>query len=281
MLDGVERDTIYYYWLHDKHYTHTDVNRKFIALPCPERYGFVGIGTIPTWRPYISHIYISAAGAEAIKYGYNEPSSIPINLIPNPIELKKINYNVVVTNETVSSGQNKKYYGRKSLTVSITNIHSGGKATFTSSKGVNLFPGFNAEAGSSVNISIVPPNCNELNLFLPNNSILDASDNEINKIVHFNAPKEIELSFEKDFYEHYISIYPNPANSMVTIQLNSNNEDATLSQIKLYDIFGRVIMSLSANGTSFLIDVSKSPKGIYFIEASGSETKYYQKLIIN
>ena len=50
VIDYPERD--------DHYYTHTDVNGKFIALPCPTKYGFVGTPTA-NLTPYVHTITVS------------------------------------------------------------------------------------------------------------------------------------------------------------------------------------------------------------------------------
>jgi len=269
ILNGVERDTLYSEDRYDVYYTHTDINGKFIAIPCPTRYGFVGHGTIPDTPPYIYGIWVSAAGAEKKEYYHWDWETMP-----NLIELKKIKDDVVISGETVLSGQYKAYKGRKSLTVYNTNVNTGGWADFTSQKSILFLPGFTANAGSNVNIYIAPPDCNELSSFY----IPRGSDNYLLK--NKQETKDIKLLFEKDFTETSISVFPNPTNSTATIQLHSTNKEAALDYIKLYDIFGRTILSVSASGISHVINVSTCPQGIYFIEAKTLDKTYYQKLII-
>jgi hypothetical protein len=270
LQNGVQRDSIIQ--RDDFYYTHTDINGKFIAIP--PRHGFVGTPSVEF--PGIACIKISAAGSEVYEspwYAGGQESRIP-----NPIQLNKIKDNVVIIGETILSGQSKMYKGRKSLTVSNTKINFGGNATFTSAKTITLLPGFTAHAGSYVNMYIAHYGCSEVHS--SKESIVNVLKNtmESNGLVESN---QITLSFEKDFSENSISVFPNPTNNTVTIQLNSKNEEATLSHIKLYDIFGRVMITTAANANSHVLDVSKYPKGVYFIEITDKNTSYYQKIIIN
>jgi hypothetical protein len=145
------------------------------------------------------YIDVTYAGAEVKKYRPNSST----NPVPSIIRLNKINFDVVVTGETVLSGQNKAYTGRKSLTVSNTNINTGGSATLTSQKSITLLPGFIANAGSHVSMYIAFPGCNELSSFeIPPRSDSPVFAKGKSKI------KEIELSFEKDILENSISVFP-------------------------------------------------------------------------
>ena len=92
--------------------------------------------------------------------------------------------------------------------------------------------------------------------------------------------KEINISFETNVSENFLSVFPNPANSTVTVQLNSNDKDAFLNHISIYDIFGRVILSQPVGGVSHVLNVLSYPKGVYFIMATDANKSYYQKLII-
>jgi hypothetical protein len=261
-------DTIKYF--PDEFYTHTDANGYFEAIPAQFN-SLSDTIQLPDEFPGIRHIIISAAGASVYDSGWRSDLETHI---PNPIELNRINFDVVVKNETVSSGQNKTYKGRKSLTVSNTNVNIGGRATFTSQKSITLLPDFTANAGSHVYMYIAHSGCDELTSFqTPRNDspVFAKSESEM---------KEIELLFEKNVLESSISIFPNPANSSVTIQLHSKNQETSLNYIKFYDVFGRIVLSKQISGHFYVIDVSRYPKGIYFIEAKDETTTYYQKIIV-
>jgi len=267
MVNGVPKDTAI--WRYNEYYTHTDVNGKFTAIPCPTRYGFIGHGTIPTSHPEIRYIRVSAAGAEVKTYG---------KLPPNIIELNKIKDDVVVTGETVLSGQTKVYKGRKSLTVKNTTVNSGGTAYFSSQKNITLLPGFTAHAGSHVYLYITPPNCNEMPLREESRENMLVSKTSSSSTMS----NQIELSFAPEFSENYISVFPNPTNSTVTVQLHSNNTEASLTSIKLMNLLGRELLWQQVSeqsNASHVLDLSIYPKGIYFIEIKDSNTSYYKKII--
>jgi hypothetical protein len=257
-------------WRYDEYYTHTDVDGKFTAIPCPTRYGFIDSSQMPTSQTEIYGIRVSAAGAEVLEYNWWQTTL-------NPIVLNKIKDDVEVSGETVSNGQYKTYTGRKSLTVSNTTVHSGGNAAFTSQQSITLLPGFSIAAGGEASIYIAPPDCNELSSFqMPQKSML-YSPKDTKKS---SGTENIELSFEKDFSESSVSVFPNPTNNTATIQLHSNDKDASLSFIKLYDMFGKLILSQPANEKSYIIDVSIYSKGVYFVEIKDKTKTYYQKLVI-
>jgi len=138
--------------------------------------------------------------------------------------------------------------------------------------------GFTANAGSHAYLYITPPNCNEMPLReISTESIL------VNKASSSSTmSNQIELSFETDFIENYISVFPNPTNSTVTIQLHSKNTEASLTSVKLMDMLGRELLWQQMNEQSnvaHVLDLSIYPKGIYFIEIKDSNTLYYKKIV--
>ena len=183
-----------------------------------------------------------------------------------------------IDGETVANGQYKEYKGRRSLTISNTTVQSGGWAEFTSQKLITILPGFTASAGpkSLVYLYIAPPDCNELSWSSPK---LPTGDNNY-LLKTTPETKNIELSFETNISENFLSVFPNPANSTVTVQLNSNGKNSELKNINIYDIFGRVISTFSANSPSYILDVLSYPQGVYFIKAEAELKSYYNKLII-
>ncbi len=83
--------------------------------------------------------------------------------------------------------------------------------------------------------------------------------------------------------ENYFSVYPNPANQIVTINLPSVKNQS--SEVKVFDAIGKEILSTRVAGGNSTIDVSKLDKGIYFIQltANTENQKHLQvkKLIVN
>lgn len=69
-----------------------------------------------------------------------------------------------------------------------------------------------------------------------------------------------------------INIYPNPANSSITIPVDN-------CKLFIYDIFGKAILVETIENKRSL-DVSDIPNGIYFIEIQTDSGKHSQKLII-
>ena len=176
----------------------------------------------------------------------------------------------------VVTGETKNFSGRKSLTVSNTTIQYGGTATFTSARVVDLRPGFEAQAGSWTDIYIenIPP-CDDP-VFQPQreNIPLPVKSEALNEF------KSFELTFETSVSESSVSIFPNPTNSTITIQLHSNNIETELNHIKLFDVFGREILSQLLSGRSYVMDVSLYSKGVYFVEVKDETNIYYNKIII-
>lgn len=77
---------------------------------------------------------------------------------------------------------------------------------------------------------------------------------EISVVIGIDKAKEINLSF---------SAYPNPANKYVV--LNIGNYDFKNLNIQLYDLNGKLLKTIKAQGIETKIDMSELANGIYFI----------------
>uniref|UniRef100_UPI00375224C1 T9SS type A sorting domain-containing protein n=1 Tax=Flavobacterium sp. TaxID=239 RepID=UPI00375224C1 len=78
-------------------------------------------------------------------------------------------------------------------------------------------------------------------------------------------------SFEKD---NSISVYPNPANSIVNIKANSN-----LKSIELYDVQGRILQTKLVNVTNEIIDISNQSNGIYFLKITSDDGVKVEQIV--
>lgn len=72
------------------------------------------------------------------------------------------------------------------------------------------------------------------------------------------------------------TVYPNPANNIVTIQ---NKDHAIISKVTLVDILGKNIMTSTNNSYDVSLDISDLTAGIYFIEIYSNDAKTIKKII--
>ncbi len=68
-----------------------------------------------------------------------------------------------------------------------------------------------------------------------------------------------------------LSVYPNPANKVITIsneQLTINNGQVTISngQLTIINIKGQEVKKINASGNKFQIDINDLPGGLYFVK---------------
>ena len=71
------------------------------------------------------------------------------------------------------------------------------------------------------------------------------------------------------------SIYPNPANNMITIV-----SDGKPMLVSLYDITGREIISTQMSGSRNTLDISKVSKGLYVVQIQEDGKNYQQKIVV-
>lgn len=77
------------------------------------------------------------------------------------------------------------------------------------------------------------------------------------------------------------TIYPNPANTLVTISLWDNWNDS-ISEIVIYDLVGKIIKIIkpAISARNEMVDISDIAVGIYLIEVTAGIAKTTKKLII-
>jgi hypothetical protein len=63
-----------------------------------------------------------------------------------------------------------------------------------------------------------------------------------------------------------LSLYPNPANTLVTVQTGINALGTTY---KLYDVLGRTMLSGTITTDNTILDISTLPSGIYVFALQG------------
>ena len=74
--------------------------------------------------------------------------------------------------------------------------------------------------------------------------------------------------------DNSISVYPNPANSIVNIIANSN-----LKSIQLYDVQGRILQTKIVNQTTENLDISNQSKGIYFLKITSDDGVKVEQIV--
>ena len=84
-----------------------------------------------------------------------------------------------------------------------------------------------------------------------------------------------------NFTSNDFTLYPNPANHLIYINLNSSSE--SISKISFYDVLGKNIKEIQPSSSNTIsVDVSSFPKGIYIVEiTTESNLKTTKKLVIN
>ena len=76
-----------------------------------------------------------------------------------------------------------------------------------------------------------------------------------------------------------ISIQPNPARDFITIQI-TEAELARFSHVKLIDASGKIIQSITLSQTSTQIATSSLNPGVYFLNFSGNNANWTEKVVI-
>ena len=93
----------------------------------------------------------------------------------------------------------------------------------------------------------------------------------------FSEDCAMALSNTKETIQSEFSIYPNPANEVVTIDFS--NPLSSEAIIKVYDLLGKIILVEEINNQKNQINVSKLPSGSYFIKIETENTTTAKQFI--
>lgn len=84
-----------------------------------------------------------------------------------------------------------------------------------------------------------------------------------NSIAVFITCKEGEEIFKAD-----LQIFPNPANDIIQLKLNSIEDETT--QVSIFDATGKIVFVQTCSNNEITIDISKLDDGVYFIQTASS-----------
>lgn len=79
---------------------------------------------------------------------------------------------------------------------------------------------------------------------------------------------------------NYVSVYPNPASDVVTIDLERAAVIPEKTLCTVYAVDGRVVLEQEFSGDKFSLNVSALAKGYYTVKLSGDDLLYSRKLMI-
>ena len=82
---------------------------------------------------------------------------------------------------------------------------------------------------------------------------------------------------EKAQVLNQIKIYPNPAESILNVDLGDNKSSG--ASIRLIDVLGKPIFQQAVFNNSMTINISKYPVGIYFLVYVNAEGKFVSKVV--
>lgn len=235
---------------------------------------------ILNFEPGVDRIEISALGAERENYCWNCNNSLSATPNPAPIncdlKISKMEFDLVITNETVAVGITKNFKAWNSITVSNSSVQRLATSDFTTRNYIHLLPEFHSANGSETHIytSNTYPECGDYTSFLrlanPNASVQSPN---------FNSEKEIELSF-KSKSSSSLTLVPNPNNGIFTVELSRSEKKNSQLKISVLNYLGTLVYSQSTSENTTLLDLSFLAKGIYFVQVKTEADFFIQKIII-
>ena len=76
-----------------------------------------------------------------------------------------------------------------------------------------------------------------------------------------------------------VTVFPNPFTNELTISNAQGSEKNKATEIKVYDVFGRIIYSQSFSSSNFKLKTTNWHQGIYFVEVLTNGNRVMQKII--
>ena len=136
-------------------------------------------------------------------------------------------------------------------------------------------------AGESINFTAGTDYVHTYTADMSGTHVEEMSDLHVVVMVQQNSSKEIYQSAESDIaagidenFGENISVYPNPANENITIT-NAPNSD-----IMLYDIFGKLVLSMNNIGNDYQLNISELAKGTYIMKIINGDNISTRKITV-
>jgi beta-glucanase (GH16 family) len=101
----------------------------------------------------------------------------------------------------------------------------------------------------------------------------EGNDGQGYSIIENNVTPDENILLKDDII---FNIYPNPNNGQFTLELNNNEEKAS---VVVYDLMGKIVYSKNSGQNIQKIDISEQAKGIYFVRVSIGEQVFNEKVI--
>ena len=269
---------------YDYHFTYSDENGYFEISPYVHPGYTVGnkMGTMD----------ISAAGAERRRY-------IDEDVVPNwwcknncgqmpapnsnaqlTLERVKFSYDNTLNNITVSSGTNRNFKGYNSLTISDITIKSAATSDIYAKSEVHITGESHLQGETHIFCAPAMADCSDYSSYIMQ---YKTAKPQATPIENETRDKTIELSFNKLFKKGELLITPNPNTGQFHIHLGGDEPIKNL-QFEITNLIGEKIFSAThypiGRAGDGLLDLSKQPKGIYFLKVETITDSYFQKIII-
>jgi len=91
----------------------------------------------------------------------------------------------------------------------------------------------------------------------------------------------VDESFKLQAASRKLSVAPNPCHARAAVRLAGSSFIPQSSSLSVYDASGRLVLSQSVRSSSFILQMSPLPSGVYVVELCSSRcTPLRQKLVV-
>jgi hypothetical protein len=154
------------------------------------------------------------------------------------------------------------YYGNEQTIAAQTNL-------------IGTQAGIAAETFTQYTFTFTPPTTGVYYISVRNVSPALPSASGVYAVILDNFSVTQTLS-NNDFLAANLSVYPNPASSVVNI---SNTLNAVVNTVEIADLNGRVVKTLNVNNTEAQISISDLAAGVYMLKVSTDQGTATKKIV--
>ena len=92
-----------------------------------------------------------------------------------------------------------------------------------------------------------------------------------------SAPLNVQIGGVQDIHVGSLSLYPNPANQQLTVEVANWNQLPDGTIVNVYDVLGNVLLSEKLMDEKTTLNIDRLQKGIYFARVNDSFVRFVKE----
>jgi len=92
-----------------------------------------------------------------------------------------------------------------------------------------------------------------------------------------SAPLDVQIGGIQDLHVGPLTLYPNPANQQLTVEVANWNQLQEGTFVNIYDVLGKVLLSEKLLDEKTTLNIERLQKGIYFARVNDSFVRFVKE----